>query len=127
MSPPFQYTAPADVSRSPVSIFAVVLFPEPFGPRYPTTSPRRTSKFTSLTTAVPKNRLTRCRASSTDASLGYGPRRTTRPTYQGAETRDSKERNEHPAELSSDEPLIRTYDTGYKRFVPDQRAPTRSA
>src|SRR5262245_27511020 len=69
MSAPSQETSPEEVSSSPVSIRAVVLLPEPFGPRYPTTSPRRTAKLTSLTAVMPKNRFTRRRASSMSAPV----------------------------------------------------------
>ena len=44
MSWPFTLAVPEVGARKPVSIFIVVDFPAPFGPRNPSTSPAPTSK-----------------------------------------------------------------------------------
>jgi hypothetical protein len=48
---------PEEGSTRPVSIFTVVDFPEPFGPRYPVTSAEFTLKLTSFTTLTPRYRF----------------------------------------------------------------------
>ena len=54
---PSNRISPDDGSISPMIIFMVVDFPDPFGPRYPVTSPRRATKLTSSTASVPGKRL----------------------------------------------------------------------
>src|SRR5262245_31855974 len=51
-------------SISHVSIFTVVDLPEPFGPRYPVTSPPLSAKSTWSTTLRPRYRFVRFRTSS---------------------------------------------------------------
>ena len=49
MSVPSKRIVPLVGGISPVIIFTVVDLPDPFGPRYPSTSPGRTEKLTRLT------------------------------------------------------------------------------
>ena len=53
---------PSDAGRNPVSIRIVVVFPAPFGPIKPTTSPLPTSKLTPSTAVMRPNRRVRLRA-----------------------------------------------------------------
>src|SRR5689334_16849776 len=94
-------TAPSEASSSPVSIFAVVLFPDPFGPRYPTTSPELMEKLTSLTVGVPKNRFTRCRASSMGDS--HQRRRGREPLYRPVVAHDDRIEEIEPLVPAPDE------------------------
>ncbi len=50
---PQMLIAPREGARLPVSICIVVVFPAPFGPRKPSTSPRRKSRSTPLTAMWP--------------------------------------------------------------------------
>ena len=73
MSKPPYSTCPDEGSSRPASILAVVVFPEPLGPRYPTTWPGLMVKSTSFTTRTPEKcfdslcarRLTMARLQST--------------------------------------------------------------
>ena len=60
MSCPAMLAVPAVGGNYPVSIFIVVVFPAPFGPRKPTISPRSTLKQTSLTAMNRPNALYKC-------------------------------------------------------------------
>src|SRR5580658_3897424 len=57
---------PEVIWMSPVIIFMVVDLPEPFGPRYPVTSPARAEKLTSSTAGMPEKCLYTPRNSSTE-------------------------------------------------------------
>ena len=57
-SPPTS-TRPESAGRKPVTIFIVVDFPAPFGPRNPSTSPRRTEKLIPATASIGPKCLTR--------------------------------------------------------------------
>src|ERR1700677_4449798 len=55
---------PRLISISPVIIFMVVDLPDPFGPRYPVTSPGCAEKLTLSTAGIPEKRFERLRSSS---------------------------------------------------------------
>src|SRR6202021_2387588 len=61
---PLNRTSPRVGSNRPVSIFTVVLFPEPLGPRHPRTCPGRSVKHTSCAAGRDAYRFVRCSASS---------------------------------------------------------------
>src|ERR1700693_1151481 len=61
--PPYR-TWPSDGSSRPMSIFTVVLFPEPFGPRYPSTCPGIRQKLMLRTAGTEPYDLESTRASS---------------------------------------------------------------
>src|SRR5215469_12080314 len=63
MRSPWKRISPVVISISPVIIFMVVDLPEPFGPRYPVTSPARAVKLTLSTAMIPENRLETPRSS----------------------------------------------------------------
>src|SRR6202166_1883937 len=64
MSRPPYKTCPCDGSSRPMSIFTVVLFPEPLGPRYPSTCPGIRQKLMLLTAGTEPYDLESPRASS---------------------------------------------------------------
>src|ERR1700723_516769 len=55
---------PSVISISPVIIFMVVDLPDPFGPRYPVTSPGCAEKLTLSTAGIPEKRFETLRSSS---------------------------------------------------------------
>src|SRR5688572_12370895 len=69
MSTPSQKMVPEVGSMSPVSIFTVVDLPDPFGPKYPDTSPPARVKFTWSTTLSPRYRFVRFRTSRVSTTL----------------------------------------------------------
>jgi len=54
MGSPSNRISPSLGVMSPVIIFSVVDLPDPFGPRYPVTSPARARKLTSRTAGIPE-------------------------------------------------------------------------
>src|SRR5215472_715709 len=68
MPRPRYRTSPAVGSSNPVSMRTVVLFPDPLGPRYPSTSPGATVKLTWSTTGRRLYSLVMPRTSSMGAS-----------------------------------------------------------
>src|SRR5215471_11183642 len=69
ISTPSRRICPVEGSTRPVSILTVVDFPEPFGPRYPVTSPDFTLKLTSLTTGTRRYRFVNFWTSSVDMTV----------------------------------------------------------
>ena len=72
MSSPPTAMRPESAERKPVTIFIVVDFPAPFGPRNPSTSPRRTEKLMPSTALIGPKCLTRF--SIWTRSVMYPPR-----------------------------------------------------
>ena len=64
ISLPLKRMCPEDMSISPVIIFIVVDLPDPFGSRYPVTSPLRAQKLTLSTAGIPVYYLETLRSSS---------------------------------------------------------------
>ncbi len=87
-SRPKSSTLPSVGRISPRSIRSEVVFPAPFGPRYPKTSPRSTVRSTPATAVSSPYRLTSPRAATGGASLTEGSarrplRRRTTPSLRG--------------------------------------------
>src|SRR5689334_23058947 len=81
-SPP-NTISPAVGSISPAMIFIVVDFPEPFGPRYPVTSPARAWKLTLSTARLPENCFETCFTSSMAGSCHDLSKLRHRPLHVG--------------------------------------------
>src|SRR5580658_7651227 len=75
MRSPLNKISPEVISISPVIIFIVVDLPDPFGPRYPVTSPARAEKLTLSTAVILEKHFETERSSSMDLLLDTKPAR----------------------------------------------------
>src|SRR5258706_16476950 len=102
---------PLDGSSRPTIILTVVLFPDPFGPRYPSTSPRLSVKLTLSTASRPPYRFVRPRASSIAQAWPIG-----RSDTSVSAVRDENDRaREYGAEEDGAHAGHRTHDQAGKR------------